>query len=137
MVTSELLRQSNFQTLKQSPISLKELIPKENGFTARTELLPDSVVYRAHFPHRPVTPGVCVIQTVCSLIARHYGDGYRLCEVKNVKFLSLILPGQIDELLFDIDCIEDQTTPSRLKVKALVSASERVCARMSLLFEVQ
>lgn len=56
----------------------------------------DSVVYRGHFPGKPVTPGVCMIQAVVELLSQASGKELSLKKVNNVKYLAMMEPDDID-----------------------------------------
>ena len=76
-----------------------------NGATLR--LLPDSPVYRGHFPGYPITPGVCLVQIALELIeemADQVGhDGpRRLVAAKNIKFVAPVFPSEGTELRFNL-----------------------------------
>ena len=63
-------------------------------------LAPDvgHAIYGAHFPGSPVTPGVCIIQTVKELAERPLF----LRTVRNSKFLHVIDPRQATEVTFPL-----------------------------------
>ncbi len=90
-----------------------------SGVTLR--LLPESPVYKGHFPGYPITPGVCLVEMALEAIGQmadqvghdgrtvgHDGrtvghDGpVRLVAAKNIKFTSPVFPGEGTELLFNI-----------------------------------
>lgn len=50
------------------------------------------VIYKAHFPGVPVTPGVCMIGMVTELLSDLTGKAQTLCGVKNAKFLMPLVP---------------------------------------------
>ena len=59
----------------------------------RIALHPDSPIYRAHFPGRPITPGACMIQIVEELARRHFADpALQVRHIGAVKFLALLEP---------------------------------------------
>jgi len=61
--------------------------------TYRIELLQDSIIYRAHFPGRPITPGACMIQMVQELAQDYFSDSsLQVKHINNVKFLALLEP---------------------------------------------
>ena len=88
---------------------------------ATVRLLPESAVYRGHFPGYPITPGVCLVQIALELIAEMAGqaghdekneiagqaghdgkkDG-RLVAAKNIKFTSPVFPAEGSELRFNL-----------------------------------
>jgi 3-hydroxyacyl-[acyl-carrier-protein] dehydratase len=59
----------------------------------------DDPYLAAHFPGRPVYPGVFVLETVCQAVATALADGQgrpELAEVRSLRFLGALRPG--DEL---------------------------------------
>ena len=76
---------------------------------ATVRLLPESAVYRGHFPGYPITPGVCLVQMALELIGEMAGqaghDGrkeVRLVGAKNIKFTSPVIPEEGAELRFNL-----------------------------------
>ena len=67
-------------------------------------LAPDAghAIYGAHFPGSPVTPGVCIIQTLKELAERSIGRPLFLRTVRNAKFLHVIDPRQATEVTFPL-----------------------------------
>ena len=56
----------------------------------------DSIVYQAHFPGKPITPGVCMIGAVVELLSQAAGRTLRLVKVNKTKYLSMMTPDDID-----------------------------------------
>lgn len=54
--------------------------------TATVRLLPESPIYKAHFPGYPVTPGVTLVQMAMELMGR------KLVAAKDIKFVVPVLP---------------------------------------------
>ena len=97
---------------------------------ATVRLLPESPVYRGHFPGYPITPGVCLAEIALELIAEMAGqaghDGkVRLVAAKNIKFTSPIIPTQGTELRFNLGGEGSERTVEIL-------SGETLCAKMSL-----
>ena len=107
------------------------LSESESGAVVR--LLPDSVIYRSHFPDRPVTPGVCVVRMVRELLGRHLGVELALVDALNVKFLQVIDPVEYPEIIVRFLKI-DREDGGVLKVSAAVSAGETTLCKLSLKF---
>ncbi len=59
-------------------------------------------IFQAHFPGKPVTPGVCLIQIGKELTEDFLGRKLQLRLLKNVKFLSVVSPLQTPEFVFRI-----------------------------------
>jgi len=104
---------------------------------ATVRLLPESPVYRGHFPGYPITPGVCLVEIALELMGEmadqvgHDGrkvghDGRaRLVGAKNIKFTSPIIPAEGMELRFNIGGEGSERTVEIL-------SGETLCAKMSL-----
>ena len=77
---------------------LYELVQADDlGATVR--LLPESAVYRGHFPGYPITPGVCIVQIALELVGQAGHSG--LVAAKNIKFTSPVFPEEGKVLRFD------------------------------------
>ena len=55
-------------------------------------LNPDHLIYKAHFPGQPVTPGVCILQMIQELLSEQQGMLLFIKQIKNVKFIRMISP---------------------------------------------
>ena len=116
---------------------------QEEGLTVfHVRLHPEWPIYKAHFPNRPITPGVCIVQMVQELLqhlcdSRHgscgAGQRLRLKEAKNVKYTAIVSPDEISELSVTFSKIEEQPDGS-LKVQAQVASGETLCTKLSLTF---
>ena len=108
----------------------------EAGNTAKVALSPDSVIYKAHFPGRPITPGVCVIQMATELLEslRHFS--LELSEIKNAKFLSVISPDKISEIIYFFQKTSVEEESRTLKTNVVVSSGDAICAKLSLRFKI-
>ena len=74
-----------------------------SGVTLR--LLPESPVYKGHFPGYPITPGVCLVEMALEAIgqmADQAGHDVKLVAAKNIKFSSPVFPEAGTELRFNI-----------------------------------
>ena len=55
-------------------------------------LNPDHLIYKAHFPGQPVTPGVCILQIIQELLSVEMDIPLFIKKIKNVKFTNMISP---------------------------------------------
>ncbi len=55
-------------------------------------LNPDHLIYKAHFPAQPVTPGVCILQMLQELLSIQVGKQLFIKNIKNAKFISMMSP---------------------------------------------
>ena len=92
---------------------------EENSATVR--LIPESPIYKAHFPEYPITPGVTLLQIALELM------GKRLVGAKEIKFVAPVLPGDGTEIRFEWE-FKDENTVS----VSILSMDGTQYARMSL-----
>ena len=55
-------------------------------------LNPDHLIYKAHFPGQPVTPGVCILQMLQELLSFEMDKQLFIKNIKNAKFISMMSP---------------------------------------------
>lgn len=58
----------------------------------KIRLNPDHLIYRAHFPTEPVTPGVCILQIAQEILGDIIGSTVSLLKIKNAKFTAVMSP---------------------------------------------
>lgn len=73
------------------------IIMKENRLDANNgvyllSLLPQSDVYRGHFPNQPVCPGVCSIQMIRECVEMLTGCPLYIKTIKQCRFTALLTP---------------------------------------------
>ena len=91
----------------------------------------DHLIYRAHFPGQPITPGVCIIKIILELAERFLTTPLRLQQVKNLKFIQPLSPVRHPEatILFDHLDLTDGT----VKLRGSVIHGEIVFTKFSLI----
>ncbi len=92
---------------------------EENSATVR--LLPESPIYKAHFPEYPITPGVTLLQIALELM------GKKLVGAKEIKFVAPVLPGDGIEVRFEWEFKDDNAVSV-----SILSMDGTQYARMSL-----
>lgn len=104
----------------------------ETGFEADVYTNPEHQIYKSHFPGNPITPGVCIIQAAGELLEKKLNRKLYLKTVKNVKFLSVIIPEQGKKIKYSFsNIVEDE---NGCKTQVLVSDDTNVYAKISLIF---
>ena len=114
---------------------LNETSEVENGFVAVFQTNPEHAIYKAHFPGNPITPGVCIIQVANELLEKHLGKRLYLKTIKNVKFLSVIIPAEGKKIKYAFSGIAE--TETGYKTQVVVSDETMVYAKMSLIFDYE
>lgn len=104
----------------------------DNSF--RIELNTESLIYKAHFPEQPITPGVCIIQIASELLKILVNRYIDLSEVINSKFLSVINPLETKEVVYSFSKMTEDRENKTLKITCTVTSGNTVCAKLSLLY---
>lgn len=102
----------------------------------RVDLNPECLIFKAHFPEQPITPGVCIIQIACELLNNLLEKDVTLVEVINAKFLSVINPLETPHVTYTFakTAIDEET--AKLKTQVIVTSDTTTCAKLSLLFTI-
>ena len=114
---------------------LESLRDTDNGFEAELRTNPSHIIYKAHFPGNPITPGVCVIQTAGELLERKMNRKVYLKTVKNVKFLSVIIPDDGKKIRYSFSNISE--VEDGCKTQVVVCDDDTVYAKISLIFNYE
>lgn len=99
--------------------------------TVHLRLNADHVIYRAHFPGNPITPGVCIVQMIAELLSRQVGRRLALSKIVNLKFVSTISP--IEHPLIDINMSAVDNSDAECKVKGTITAEGELKTKFSLI----
>lgn len=98
------------------------------------ELLPESEIFKAHFPGRPILPGVCIIQMAGELWQNIMGFDVELESVTNAKFLAVIDPTVTKNLHFSFEKFTFSEDRNSMKVPVAVSDGDTVFSKLSLVY---
>ena len=124
-------------TLNNNLYRIEHLDPE--GMTAGVSLLPDSVIYKAHFPEKSITPGVCIVQMAVELFGTLRGREYSIREVVNAKFLIVMEPQATPDVHYEFSKITDGSDTGTVKLQAAARsiADNAVMAKLSLILQEQ
>ncbi len=86
-------------------------------------------VFDGHFPGNPIVPGVVQIQIMKDLLERALQKNVFLNRAKSIKFLNVINPYEVSEVLFEI--MFEQQSESSFKVKCVVKTKTQVYMKYS------
>lgn len=120
--------------LKDNLYKLKSLPPGQK--TAEIELLRDCLIYKAHFPELPVTPGVCIIQAAGELMEELTGKRVCLSSVNNAKFLAVINPDETRCVTYNFKKIEESDENNIVKASITVTNGNVTFAKLSLVYNI-
>ena len=117
--------------LKDSLYTICRQATDETNIQYEIRLDGTHLIYQAHFPNEPITPGVCIIQIAKELMEDHLHQSLELKVVKNVKFLSVISPLETPCVTYTFD----KTTPieetNEWKAQVMVSSDKEALAKLS------
>lgn len=77
--------QGNFFTINQQNKT-------ENTIDSEISLNTEHPIYKGHFPHQPVVPGVCMMQIIAELTTEAIGTKVAIKKANQAKFLIPIIP---------------------------------------------
>lgn len=102
------------------------------------ELIPSCVIYAAHFPGEPITPGVCIVQMGKELVEELLSEQsstpckLMITKVKNVKFLSIISPNETLQLTYQVKKLVTLEDGTSVETQLIVLSEEKPMAKISL-----
>lgn len=108
---------------------------EEATFSYTISFNPEHLIFKAHFPEKPITPGVCIIQIAQELLEKHQQRKLYLKKTINVKFLSVLSPD--DHSCISYNFLKFITNHTGCKVLITVEKENEVCAKLSLLFDYE
>ena len=113
---------------------LYSIISKEitdDGGVFHLHLNSECIIYKAHFPEQPITPGVCITQIAVELAEIVVGHSLQMIGIKNVKFLSIMTPDSLTEVTYSITIKSSDDKETR--IQAVAQSDDVVYAKMSLI----
>lgn len=112
--------------------TLYNIIDKETVSDVTTytvSLIPSCIIYAAHFPEMPITPGVCQIQMTKELLENCLNRKLTIAGVKNAKFVSVLTPGD-KPIRVSLSKIKHED--NQFKAQAVIADDETTYAKLSL-----
>ena len=107
----------------------------ENGFEAVLRCNPEHLIYQAHFPGNPITPGACLLQTAGELLQRKLGRPLYLKASKNIKYLNVLVPAENKDVCFVFSNLVE--TETECKAQVVIADEAQVYTKMSLIFSYE
>ncbi len=107
----------------------------ENGFAVLLCCNPEHLIYQAHFPGNPITPGACLLQTAGELLQRKLDRPLFLKASKNVKYLNVLVPAEGKEVRFTFSNLVKSET--ECKAQVVIAGEVSVYTKMSLTYSYE
>lgn len=96
-------------------------------------LLADSIIYKAHFPDSPITPGACLIGIVKELSECLLGQSLNVAQIRNLKFLVPVYPSADgSEKPVNVSIKLVGLSSESVSIQALISDDETTYTKLSL-----
>lgn len=107
---------------------------QQNMITAVLDVDQNSEIFAGHFPGQPVVPGACMLQLIKEVLIRALNRPLRLAKADNIKFLSLIEPGNEQVVVLQITYTAFE---SDIKASASLTAGDTACMKFQGTFKVE
>jgi len=108
----------------------------ESAVRLNISINPQHPIFQGHFPGNPVTPGAAMVQILKEMVSEHLQKPLRLVEVRQVKFLGMLVPERTTVLLLEFELSPAAGSPV-FGVKARLSDAERTFMKFTGRFEVE
>lgn len=115
--------------LKNSLYTITRQDTQEIGASYDLTLHAGHVIYQAHFPGQPITPGVCIIQIAKELLEDYVGQPLEVQRVKNIKFLSVISPVETPAVTYLLQKVTQDDAGYKAQVE--VVTGDKALAKIS------
>ena len=100
------------------------------------------MIYQAHFPGEPITPGVCIVQigkeVIEDLLLEQSSASPRLeiIKAKNIKFLSVISPNETPILTYQVRKLGFSDDNMTIETQIVVNSDDKSMAKISLVLKL-
>jgi 3-hydroxyacyl-[acyl-carrier-protein] dehydratase len=112
--------------------NISEILTSEKSAKYEISLNPKHLIYQAHFPDNPITPGVCMIQMSGELLSDFVGKELFLHGIHNIKFMKVLSPLETDSV--DVELSKIIIEEKQCKANVIFDNQDNVYAKMSLIF---
>lgn len=116
--------------LRTNLFTIKQDTSHENQHEFALQLNAEHLIYKAHFPGKPIMPGVCIVQIAKELAEEMVGRQLDVISVKNAKFLAVINPEKNPEVTYVVEVL--MVTEDEVVFSALVKNEKTSFAKLSL-----
>lgn len=95
------------------------------------------MIFKAHFPDEPITPGVCIIQIAKELLEDTVKLPLMISGVKNVKFLNIVSPMVTPTVIYEFEKVVGNVDRNEFRAQVLVKSADCSLAKLSFLCKKQ
>lgn len=112
--------------------TIKDTTSLEGQHTTVLKINKAHRLYDGHFPHRPVTPGVMLMQLFKEEAERSSGRTLQLKKAVNVKFMAVVDPNGDPELVLEYALEENE---GDLSLKGVARHKEAIAIKFNALYK--
>ena len=98
----------------------------------KIELNANHLIYQAHFPGNPITPGVCIVQIIGELLSGRLNRQLTLSKITNLKFNSTISPA--DDPVVEVNFTTVEASETECVAKGTITVEENIKTKFSLVY---
>lgn len=111
--------------------TIRKIDTGSNGDDYVIGLNPSSVIYSAHFPSLPVTPGACLLEIARRAASCSAGRDLSVKCVRNVKFLKMVDPRLTGELMLHCE-LSPLPQSEGFSLAATISDENALCVKAQM-----
>ena len=107
---------------------------EDNGrYFSHLKINKDHQLYEGHFPNRPVTPGVILMQLFKEDAERRIRKPLRLKNANNVKFMAVVDPLIHNELFLEYGFENDN---KEISLKGIAKTNEGISLKINAVYRI-
>ncbi|MGY5849359.1 hydroxymyristoyl-ACP dehydratase [Salegentibacter sp. F14] len=106
---------------------------KDGKLITHLKINKDHEIYHGHFPNRPVTPGVILMQLFKEDVERSLENSLQLKSANNVKFMSVIDPFINNDLFLEYSF---EGNNQEIRLKGIAKTSEGISLKINAIYKL-
>lgn len=103
----------------------------DNSLNSIITINPNHNIFDGHFPENPVLPGVVQLQIIKELLENVFNKSLILIKGSNIKYTSMIIPKQDEELQITISL---KFIDNTIKVNTVIKNNETIFLKFKGIF---
>jgi 3-hydroxyacyl-[acyl-carrier-protein] dehydratase len=120
-------------TLLDNFYTLEDSVQGEDSIQTTLRLNKDHEIFKGHFPNRPVTPGVIVMQLFKEELQRITGMSLQLQMASNVKFMSVVNPFEGDTFVLKSTFTENN---DHIDLKGIGLKNDTIAIKINAVYQI-
>lgn len=105
----------------------------EGGFLTEIKINKDHRLYQGHFPGRPVTPGVILMQLFKEDAERQFNCQIELQTASNIKFMAVVDPNMGENFILQSNIEKENGS---LKLKGIAHHNDCIVLKINAVYKI-